>query len=258
MSNQESRSSVLGSPEYSRMVEGVERSVLESGYDSLRLIDKYAEWLGFIDTRRFGEYINGKEICDLGSGFDGFAFDCLLRKIDCEVTSVNPRRTLEQFNASRLKKYPIDQNRGLLGIGRNLYTDEMESLFGEIDKRAVAMFAHDLMGLEDGSFDLVLDLNAVFLYVEEEFEPVLQQSIGEMLRILRPGGRMRVCDADMILRPGGRLLDCYVDMVKGPEISQNCRWKMKLLDDMGLNYKLFDKKIGSGKGSGIGFEIVKE
>jgi len=55
-------------------------------------------------------------------------------------------------------------------------------------------YAHNLVSFPQDYFDLIIDNAAVFWYANPDEAEVLQKSFREMLRVVRPGGLIRIGD----------------------------------------------------------------
>jgi SAM-dependent methyltransferase len=232
-------------------------------------ISSYAENLGYQDEQDFIKELEGKTVLDLGSGLGGLAKSAHMQGVKTRICSVNP--TL-RFPHSRVEeKAAAREWYGILNSGLNVdyYPREPDWLtklidrakgferksFGTAqeyhDQRAVAAFAHALPFLKD-SFDLIVDKRAVFGWfissnTEESVrhKPAFEASIKEMMRVLKPGGRLLVGDIGTF---------GWVEAGVEPIPS----WKEEALREMGLDYEIIWERNRDGKKTmSLGVEIKK-
>lgn len=215
----------------------LEKEVLEDAPSTPRNISMYSKSLGFPNKEALTEHIKGKKIADVGSGFDGFALDAALQNLDTTVVSINPARTNPSF---------ISDRKETMEMWRDLYFPkyDMQAIdagLAQVDKHAIAAFAHDLSAIPNEEVDEVVDNLAIFHYSKPEYREVYEQSIKEMLRILKQGGKILIGDATNI--KGG----------KEP-------WYKEIFDKLGLDYHYLERNIPFGNISvnqRYGFEIIK-
>jgi len=145
----------------------------------------YAHQLGYGNQENLVRAIAGKDVCDLGSGCGGLYKMLTLEGLNTSrITSVDPLIGSRSFIASdkfqterRLVEYP---------------KDVVRKIRREYLSKVVKAFAHKLP-FADNSFDLVFDNWAVSVYTATE-ELAFEDSVLEMIRILRPGGELRIGD----------------------------------------------------------------
>src|SRR3989338_7374790 len=105
----------------------------------------YSETLGFSSRDEFINYIRCKKIADIGSGFDGFALDVLLRRLDTTVIPINPARTTSSFADNRRKE--LEELRPTLWPDHDMQAIDAALL--EVDQRAILAFSHYLSSIPD-------------------------------------------------------------------------------------------------------------
>ncbi len=207
------------SPELYRQIETVETFIGIAG-QTMRPIRDLAYQLRFRDQEDFKRYIHGKEVLDIGSGLNGLAIDVILQNIPARVTSINPLAARPDFEARQKAAIEL--------YSPHLFSDsspeDIETARKEANRNTLPLFAHDLRGLADASFDVVIDNMAVFFYADRLQKLALVKSIEEMQRVCR--GSIRVGDP-----------------ARYGEIPTN--WKEMTLREMGIKYSPY----------GIGFEI---
>lgn len=186
----------------------LEHEILVGLPNTLSNIERYAKDFGFASQQEFTHDIKGKRVADIGSGLGGFALDVILHDLDTEVISVNPARSSPKFNQYR--KEFLRENRELF---YQYKMRDIKKALKKVDKNTVIAFAHDLSAIPDNSVDEALDTLAVFHYSNPKYREIYEQSIGEMLRIVKPEGKVLISD------------------YKG----QN-PWYRNLFDELGLDY----------------------
>ena len=168
----------------------------------------------------FVGYLDGKKVCDLGSGYDRFALEVVLGLPNTTVISINPNRSSADFNDWRWKIIEDWHSFALVE-----YTlDQIRLALVQVDQRAIPAYAHDLSGITDEAFDDVFDVRAVFHYSLPEYRQIYLRSLREMLRVTKPGGRIWIADTVHI----------------GEEITP---WYQELFDGLGLDYQYIQTKI---------------
>ena len=134
-----------------------------------------------------------------------------LMGLNTRVTSVSPglvQPDFEQFQKDKLAESYTYTSAD--------YTEErVEAARLVANSRSYPFFAHNL-GFADNSFDVIIDNFAVFDNSRPEVKLVLIKSIEEMLRVTRPGGKIRV---------GG-----------GLNFGPDWGWKEEILRNMGLDF----------------------
>ena len=98
--------------------------------------------------------------------------------------------------------------------GRNVGIDLTDAMLGRARKKALATgIAFELsigdarsLAFEDGAFDMVWNANMLGLVPEESFAAIL----GEMFRVLRPGGRLVLVT---MVRPKGAIANAFYQVV---------------------------------------------
>lgn len=147
----------------------------------------YAAWLGYGSVDNFKREIAGKDICDIGSGIGGLEKGLTLDGFDTSrIVSVNPVVHTRRF----IKQEKSDTNKILKELPRTIIRKLRRDFF----QNTVDAFAHNLPFANE-SFDIVFDMFAASHYTNTSKTPlVFEASILEMLRILRPGGELRIGD----------------------------------------------------------------
>ncbi len=224
----------------------------------------YAYGLGYSSREAFVQAIKGKKILDLGSGLGGLAKDTFFQQVDCQVISLNPRLATDMRRDEKeaTKEYveemvpEMPSLRRLINKLRGMpEEDYLKEIQKAHDQRAVAGFAHSLP-FQDNSFDLIFDKEAISKYATSqdydfvdkstpEEKELFRKSLREMIRVLKPGGKIRIGD------------------IFGYGSSED--WKQRILDELGLDYEILwedlrGKKIYPnlwGDKRAIGVEIVK-
>lgn len=219
------------------LIQRLEKEILEGAPSTPRNISMYSKSLGFPNKEEFIKHIKGKKIADVGSGFDGFALDVVLQGLDTMIIPINPARTNSSFTHDR---------RESIKLWENLYYPESDTLtidvsLRKVDKQAVTAFAHNLSVIPNNDVDEVIDNLAVFHYSKPEYRELYEQSIKEMLRILKQGGIILIGDASNL---------------------KNDRepWYKEIFDKLGLNYQYLERNISIGNiniNQRYGFKIIK-
>jgi len=215
----------------------LERKILEGAPSTPRNISMYSKGLGFESKEQLIELIEGKRVADAGSGFDGFALDAILQGIDTTIIPINPARENVGF---------VEDRRNAIEMWRDLYysnysSDAIDNALIKVDQNAVTAFAHDLSAIPNNEVDIVTDNLAVFHYSKPEFRDAYEQSIKEMLRILKPGGKILIGDGS--------------NMIAGVE-----PWYREIFDKLGLDYQYIEREIPVGETTvtqRYGIEITK-
>lgn len=196
------------------------------GIDTNRDIDGYVFELGFTNEEEFIAYIDHKNVCDVGSGYGGLAVESKLRDIDVKVTSINPSISRPEYKNKQINQMIKDYSEE--------YPKEqiMEALTVH-DSQSYAAFAHEIP-LPDSSQDVVLDSMAVTYYADRLGPELYKKSIEEMMRILKPGGKLRI-----------GAFNKYGDKDKS--------WEEQMLINLGLEYEICKDEYENV----MGVEIVK-
>jgi SAM-dependent methyltransferase len=165
----------------------VEKKVLSTSEvtDTNRKPWQYAHDLGYTDEETLLLAITNKIVCDVGSGFGTLYKTLALRGIQTKIIPVNPRIQLEEYRDGDSLLMELDFP--------NYPQDEVHRIHRLHDENVVVAFAHKLP-LDNDSVDLVFDNAAVSYYAQEEDALAFEDSILEMIRILRPGGELRLGD----------------------------------------------------------------
>ena len=170
---------------YQRVGKRVLSSDGSSVIDTNRKPRRYAHDLGYVTEENLIEAITNKVVCDVSSGYGTLYKYLALRGIQTNIVPVNPRVQLENYK---------DGNSLLMDFDFPDYpVEEVRRVHRLHNESVVAAFAHKLP-FANNSFDLVFDNAAVSFYSQEEDECVYEDSLLEMLRILRPGGEIRIGD----------------------------------------------------------------
>lgn len=157
---------------------------------TLRGIVDYVHYFD-IDEGEADRLFRGR-VCDMGSGFDGLAASVSRAGLDCQVYSINPLRAESDFAQKRLLQYD--------SVGRIPTSEffawsdnEISDALAAVDVRASAAFAHEA-DYPDGYFDAMFDHFAVMFYSRDRMRDVYVESIRNMSRMIRPGGRLLIRD----------------------------------------------------------------
>jgi SAM-dependent methyltransferase len=245
--------------------QGILRQSAEAGGGEIfSTIAEYTPTLGYLSEEELIADIEGKKVLDLGSSLGGLAKDVARRKIDCQVYSLEPRLSMggarnEEKAATQEYLEQVTPKTSKLGklVKRlkGIPEDDHREMQESHDRGATAAFAHALP-FQDNSFDLILDKEAVskhatrqdYDYVDKTTageKELFRTSLEEMVRVLKPGGRIRISD-----------LFGY---------GWKDSWKEQIMDEMGLDYILLEEDLTNkqiypnlwGKSRTIGVEITK-
>jgi SAM-dependent methyltransferase len=157
------------------------------GLDTATGVERYAQELGFKNEGEFIQYIEGKKVCDIGSGYGAFGVECILRGINVEIIGVNP-------NIGR-SSFAMYQEGTLLRRFESTFTKEqILSAIEQYNNKTLATFAHDLSDIPSDSQDIILENRAVTFYSGEIGAGLYKKSLLEMIRVLKPGGKLRIGD----------------------------------------------------------------
>lgn len=190
-----------------------------------RGIDEYSQELGFSSREEFINYIQGKDVVDLGSGKGALSKDIANNNIDGNIISVNPRLSdrfwLEENIKSNREKFP------------DISEEQNKNIQKYHNSRAIAAYAQ-LLPLKDNSVDIILDSNAILYYIDtlDEF----RDAINEMFRVLKPGGKIRM---GKIYLPPNKV-----------------HWAENIMDELQIPHQRIFQKIGEGEYP-VGYEIQK-
>jgi SAM-dependent methyltransferase len=117
--------------------------------------------------------------------------------------------------------------------------DAIDAALVAVDKHAITAFAHDLSAIPDEDADMIVENKGMFYYSKPENEEIYEQSIKEMLRILKPGGRILIGD------------NLHVQL--GADA-----WYARIFDRMGLEYRYLERETSTPNYSKrYGLEITK-
>lgn len=205
-------------------------------------IENLALSLGFKNLPEFGRFLeNSWLVVDVGSGYDGLALGALFYDINAKVVSVNPDRQSDSFAKGRLST-------SLQWINSHFSPEELQSLgqqlpgilqahFQIIDSQATKDMA-DNLSLPDTSAGAIIDSFAASYYMlEEEFKGRFEKTIGEYLRVLKPGGEVLIADPSMFNSQGD--------------------WKLKVIQELGIDYQTIKLKKDNGIEVEWGIRFVK-
>lgn len=199
--------------------------------------DKTFQDLGFDIVKE----IEGKVVADIGSGLGGIAKTACVEEIDTTVYSINPHLALEEFKQTEEETTAET----LKSIYPAVTAEQIQAAQAYHDSHLVTDFAHNLKSLEDDVFDVEFDIHAVNANMPSGFEALYEQTIREMLRVLKPGGRIIIFDA-------GREALGYRDSDEGGPL-----FKERVLKKMGVSFEPVYKNKNSEHQSLIGAVITK-
>jgi SAM-dependent methyltransferase len=156
--------------------------------DTWRGLDDLNKKLGpfYLDIR---ELIEGKAVGDVGSGLGGLAKSVAAEHINATIWSINPHLVDP--------KYKYDEEQATAAMLWNRYHTLDQSEVARIqqlhDSHLSTAFAHGL-NFHDETFDMLIDSSAVSANLTEGQELLYEQSIREMMRVLKPGGMIVIID----------------------------------------------------------------
>lgn len=177
-----------------------------------------------LDFDEFGidivDAIRGHVVADLGSGYGGLAKSAKAENIPTTIYSINPRLAFAEIKrveegVTRLelkRRYP------------NITEEEIQAAQRYHDEHLSTNFAHDLTDFADNSFDLIVDNVAVHAYMPEESEELYERTIQELLRVLKPGGRILVRDG-------------FESPIGAPSDEGGLVMKERVLQRLGISYR---------------------
>lgn len=183
-------------------------------------ISAYWNDLAFASEGAFVTYLRDRRMADLGSGYDRLALDAVLRGLNTDVVSINPDRANPDFRERRMR---IITNCMGNDYPHNT-VEEMERALTQVDRRAIAAYAHDLSVIPNADVDAVFDIRAVFHYSYPGYRDIYEQSLLEMLRITKSGGYIFIGDR------------CNIEPGKTP-------WYQEIFDQLNLNYVYLRRKV---------------
>lgn len=161
---------------------------------SLRGINQIAPSFG-LTSEQMIQLLNGKTVLDLGSGYNGLAIDVILRKLNCQVLSVNPHVTDPDFEFLQKEKLNCPAR---INIFSDFDPQKIEQARQASIDNTFALFAHDLKYFPNAEFDLIIDHLAIFAYYENQDEyPEFLQTIAEEKRVLKPSAPTLIADNDV-------------------------------------------------------------
>jgi len=196
-----------------------------SAPDTFRGLSDYNELLKpfGVDIR---DEIAGKVVGDVGSGIGGLAKTAYVEGIDATVRSINPHFTEPEFKRFEEENTADSLRRDYPGLS----DEAIEGAQAYHDTHLATDFAHDL-SFDDETFDLLTDVVAVNAYALEDKEALYARTMSEMLRVLKPGGKILIVD-------GYRTAIGVRDEVTGEPM-----FKEKVLQEMGVRYtSVYDPK----------------
>ena len=226
-----------------------ERRALKQSDEELDRVIKKAEGLGVttLDTytglnktaadlgrtrESFISLIQGKRVCDVGSGKGGLAIECALENIDAEIVSVEPAIAHPNFKSGQLEII-----KKILGGNHSL--GQIQKAFEIYEQNAYAATADELP-FEDNSFDIAIDDRSVTFYSAKIGRELFKRSLQEMLRITKPGGRLLIGDAVHFLD------------------QEDAGFQIQVIKELGLAYEFFYELGSQAKFKlPIGIEITK-
>lgn len=159
------------------------RGIRDGDYQSLHYRDEAGNEYNFDLVHE----ITGKVAGDVGSGGGGLATTAALEEIDTEIWSIHPNMDDERFIEWQPKQAAGELSKLYLSSS----AEDIAKAQKTYESRAIRGFAHDLRAVPDGFFDVLIDSYAAHQYMSRE-PGVYEASIQEMLRVLRPGGRIIV------------------------------------------------------------------
>ncbi|OGM11418.1 hypothetical protein A2Z22_00875 [Candidatus Woesebacteria bacterium RBG_16_34_12] len=201
--------------ELNRILEKVERLGITT-LDTYSGLDRTAKDLGRT-KESFTSLIKGKRICDIGSGKGGLAIECALENIDAEIVSVEPAIAHPNFKSSQLETLKEK-------LGGNYSQEQIQNAFDAYEQNAYAGSADELP-FEDDFFDIAIDNRSVTFYSAKIGRELFKKSLQEMLRIIKPKGKLLIGDAVHFLD------------------SEDGGFQMGVIEDLGLSYE-FIYKLG--------------
>jgi ubiquinone/menaquinone biosynthesis C-methylase UbiE len=152
--------------------------------ETLGLIGKYVEHLGFKSEEDFLRIVGGKTILDAGSGQGGIAKQLAMRHSTARVISLSSR--LSQSD------YRKDEKASTWIAGIQNQTTELEEMESQKvhDSRAIAAFLQSIP-LSNQSVDIILDCMTSY-YIDFKRITDFQRIIREYRRIIRENGEVRL------------------------------------------------------------------
>lgn len=165
-----------------------EERVLSGTADTFRTIHDH-EVLEANDIDLAKEMEN-KVVGDLGSGLGGLSKSAFVEGISTDIFSFNPSLDRPEFKEAEEEQ--------TFGAMRRAYPDISDETIREAqknhDENLILAFAYDLQPVKDNFFDLLIDTTAVHAYFKPEDKDIYEMSIKEMLRVLKPGGKILIED----------------------------------------------------------------
>lgn len=158
--------------------------------NTLRGLDAYARKFHMSDDD-IERHVHGR-VCDVGSGYDGLAVSVRMNNIDAAVYSVNPMRENARYAQDRhamYGRYAVENTTEFFGLDQ----ESLERLLTQTDRTAACAFAHELP-FQNEFFATVFDNNATMHYSDKERPTTYVRSLGEMARVLVPGGHLFIGD----------------------------------------------------------------
>lgn len=176
--------------------------------------------------------IQGKRVCDVGSGKGGLAIECALENIDARIVSVEPAIAHPNFKSGQLEVLKKK-------LGGKYSLESIQEAFKRYEQNAYAATADELP-FEDNFFDLAIDNRSVTFYSAKIGRELFKRSLQEMLRIIKPKGKLLIGDAVHFLNPEGG------------------GFQMRAIDNLGLSYDFIYKLDDQEKHKlPIGIVIIK-
>lgn len=134
--------------------------------------------------------VQGKVVADFGSGYGGLARSASVEGIDTTIWSINPNLRHSTVAAD------LQDHLFMKGFLRNSYPDvtdeQVAAAAAYHDSHTSTNFAHRLTDFPDNFFDVGIDNYAVHAYMPIGEPEIYDLTIGEMLRVMKPGGKIIV------------------------------------------------------------------
>jgi len=136
------------------------------------------------------EEVSGKVVADMGSGMGGLAKSAHIEGIDTTIWSINPSLRRKEFQI--WQRSPLTMQ---IALGKDYPQATKEHIAAAQqyhDAHSSSNFAHSLTDFPDDFFDVAIDNWAVHGYMPRGDQEMYDMTIGEMLRVIKPGGKIIV------------------------------------------------------------------